>query len=82
MSVMSAARSVLRLYSPSSADIGGNGGLTSSGLAVGGAGWAGGGSALSGSTGTAYGGNVENDGYFISNSFGASQYFLLAFCCS
>ena len=54
-------------------DSGGDGGLTVSGLAKGGDGAGGGGSAVSGSTGNAYGGDVGNQAAVIVNGYKASE---------
>ncbi len=53
-------------------DSGGDGGFTGSGVAVAGDGPGGGGIALSGNTGTAYGGDVGNQAAIIVNGVGAS----------
>ncbi len=55
-------------------DTAGNGGLTTSGVAIGGNGPGGGGIAVSGSTGTANGGSVYNEGAIIVNGPGSSEY--------
>jgi len=54
------------------ANQGGKAGLTQSGIAVGGNGLGGGGSATSGSTGNAYGGDVQNYGSVIVNGYKSS----------
>ena len=54
--------------------------MTESGVAVGGHGAGGGGSALSGNTGNSYGGNVENSGSVIINGYKSSEFpFILGF---
>ena len=49
-----------------------------SGVAIGSNGKGGGGSAVSGSTGSANGGSIENDGYVTVNGCKSSKYVLLA----
>lgn len=60
-------------YSFATLDQAGDAGLTKSGIAVAGNGAGGGGIALSGNTGTAYGGSVQNTGGLIVNGFKASE---------
>ena len=58
-------------------DSGGDGGYSTSGVTAGGYGPGGGGTALSGSTGSSDGGNAENYGYVVSNSYKASESHLI-----